>query len=144
MDQIDPVLLDKLKALPERFEEMWDLFTHHKHRDYDQSEFLPTDRVELTDQATIQTNAKFANHFYCTLTDNRTLGNPVNARDGQRILFELIQDGTGSRTISLDTKFVAGPWTITLTTTANKRDFIEVVYSSLEDKFYVLNFQKGY
>jgi len=52
-----------------------------------------------------------------TLTNDFTLSNPTGAVDGQRIIWELIQDGTGSRLITLDTKFVAGPFTVTLTTT---------------------------
>jgi len=100
--------------------------------------------VILTFADPLATNAALGNHFRCTLTNDFTLSNPTGAVDGQRIIWELIQDGTGSRLITLDTKFVAGPFTVTLTTTLNKRDFLEVVYSSSADKFYVINFTKGY
>jgi hypothetical protein len=102
--------------------------------------------VTLTDAATVATNAALGNHFRVTLGGNRTLGNPTGATDGQRILWELIQDGTGSRTITLDTKFALGTdlTAVTLTTTASKRDFLGAFYNSATDKFYVTAFVKGY
>ena len=72
--------------------------------------------------------------------------NPTNATDGQKLLFEIIQDATGSRTLTLDTKFAFGTdiTAFTATTTASKRDFLGVVYNSTADKFYVIGIQKGY
>jgi hypothetical protein len=100
----------------------------------------------LTDAATIATDASLGNHFRVTLGGNRTLGNPTNPTDGQRIIWEIIQDATGSRTISLDTKFALGTdiTAVTLTTTASKRDFIGAVYNSTADKWYVIAFVRGY
>jgi hypothetical protein len=102
--------------------------------------------VTLTDAATIATNASLGNSFRVTLAGNRTLGNPTNPTDGQRILWELIQDATGSRTITLDTAFALGTdiSSVTLTTTANKRDFLGAVYNSTASKWYVLAFTRGY
>lgn len=102
--------------------------------------------VALTDQATIATDASLGNYFRVTLGGNRTLGNPTNALNGQKLLFEIIQDGTGGRTLALDTKFALGSdiATTTLTTTASARDFIGCVYNSTADKFYIIAFVKGY
>lgn len=141
---IQKAIDDAVAKVKKELSDFQEIFFAHQHLKYDQSAFLPTNRVALADGATIAVNAMLANHFYCTLGGNRTLDNPSNARDGQRLIFELIQDGTGNRTITMGSKFVAGPWTITLTTTADKRDFIECIYSSLTDKFYIVNFQKGY
>lgn len=107
---------------------------------------LSTAVATLTDAATIATDAVLANHFRVTLGGNRTLGNPTNPYDGARIVYEFIQDGTGSRTITLDTKFALGTdiTGVTLTTTANKRDFMTVIYNSTADKWYVVAFVKGY
>jgi hypothetical protein len=55
----------------------------------------------------------------------------------------MIQDGTGSRTITLDTK-CTDLTAVTLTTTASKRDFLGAFYNSATDKFYVTAFVKGY
>ena len=100
----------------------------------------------LTDAATIATNASLNNNFRVTLGGNRTLGNPTNALDGQVLTWEIIQDATGSRTITLDTKFALGTdiTAVTLTTMASKRDFLTAIYNSVTDKFYVRGFVKGY
>jgi len=102
--------------------------------------------VPLTDAATIATDASLGNQFRVTLGGNRTLGNPTNPTDGQKVMWELIQDGTGSRTITLDTAFALGTdiSSITLTTTAGKRDFLGAVYNSTATKWYVIAFVKGY
>lgn len=102
--------------------------------------------VNLTDGATINTNAALGNHFRVTLGGNRTLANPTNATDGQRILFEITQDGTGSRTLTLGNKFAFGAdiTEVTLSTAAGKKDFIGVQYNSSTDKFYVIAVAKGY
>lgn len=102
--------------------------------------------VTLTDAATVATDASLGNTFKVTLGGNRTLGNPTNAKDGQRLTWEVIQDGTGSRTLAMDTKFAFGTdiTGITLTTTLNKRDFITAIYDSTADKFYVTGFVRGY
>jgi len=100
--------------------------------------------ITLTFAAPLATDAATGSLFRCVLTDDFTLSNPTNAVDGQRITWELIQDGTGSRLITLDSNFVAGPFTVTLTTTLNKRDFLVVIYNSGTGKFYVVDFTKGY
>lgn len=100
----------------------------------------------LTDAATIATNAALGNHFRVTLGGNRTLGNPTNSTDGQRVIWELIQDATGSRTITLDTNFALGTdiSSVTLTTTANKRDLLGAIYNSTLGKWLVVAFLKGF
>jgi len=100
----------------------------------------------LTFNATLATDASLGNYFRCTLTNNFTLSNPTNAVDGQKIMWELIQDGSGNRVITLDTKFALGTdiATVVLSTAINKRDFLGVVYNSTTDKFYVIAFVKGY
>jgi hypothetical protein len=102
--------------------------------------------VTLTDAATIATNASLGNHFRVTLGGNRTLGNPTNPTDGQKVIWELIQDATGSRTITLGNAFALGTdiTSVTLTTTVNKRDFLGAVYNAAAAKWYVIAFVKGY
>ena len=102
--------------------------------------------VTLTDAATIATDASLGNHFRVTLGGSRTLGNPTNPTDGQKVIWELIQDATGSRTITLGSAFALGTdiSSVTLTTTASKRDFLGAVYNSTASKWYVIAFTKGY
>lgn len=104
--------------------------------------------VTLTDAATIATDASLSNHFRVTLTaTGRTLGNPTNLTNGQKLIYEVIQDATGSRTITTyGSKFAFGTDVTqpTLTTTANKRDFLGFIYNSAADKLYCAAVAKGY
>lgn len=105
-----------------------------------------TPPVALVDAATIATDAALGNHFRVTLGGNRTLGNPTNPVDGQKIIWELIQDGTGTRTITLDSAFALGTdiTSVVLTTTAGKRDLLGAIYNAGLGKWLVAAFTKGF
>lgn len=104
----------------------------------------------LTDGATINTDVSLGDHFRVTLGGNRTLGIPTNPKDGQRVIWEFIQDGTGSRTITLTTgsagAFLYGTDipSIGLTTTASKRDLMGAIYNSSLSRWLVTAFVKGF
>lgn len=101
--------------------------------------------VDLTDAATIETDVSIAIHFRVVLGGNRTLQNPTNPRDGQKVIWEFVQDSTGSRTITLDTKFdVGNDVAVTLSTVAGAIDFMGATYDSPNDKWRVLAFVTGY
>lgn len=105
--------------------------------------------VALTDAATIASDASllpaFGGTFTVTLGGNRTLGNPTNPTSGQKILWRLKQDGTGSRTITLDTAFrvATDVGTITLSTVAGTIDYIGAIYNGTDSKWDVIAFTKG-
>jgi len=92
----------------------------------------------------IPTDASQANMTPVIADDNFTLGNPTNPKNGQRYIWRISQDGTGSRTITLGSAFNTGPWTVTLSTVANKTDYLEAIYNSSTSKWDIVNFQKGY
>jgi hypothetical protein len=94
----------------------------------------------------VSTYAPSGNLFRVTLGGNRTLDNPQNPTNGQVCRWEIIQDGTGSRTLTLGSKFALGTdiSSVTLSTTAGKRDFLTAIYNSTADKWYVIDFKKGY
>lgn len=103
--------------------------------------------VSLGSQASsIGTNAAAGYHFRVTLTGNCTLTNPTNPTDGQKIMWELIQDATGSRTLTLGAAFAVGTdiTSITLSTVASKRDFLGAIYNSTESKWHIIAFIKGF
>lgn len=105
--------------------------------------------VTLTDASTIATDASTGSRFRVTLAGNRTLGAPTNPTDNQQCVWELIQDGTGTRTLALDTGtggFIFGTdiTSITLTTTASKTDFLTAIYNSTANRWRVMGFLKGY
>ena len=73
--------------------------------------------VVLTDAPTIATDARLGGLFTVTLGGNRTLGNPTGLVDGRRVLWRLVQDAVGGRTLTLGPMFhvdpdVAGPITV--------------------------------
>ena len=102
--------------------------------------------VTLVDGATIVTDAALGTHFRVTLGGNRTLANPSNLSDGQRLTWEVVQDGTGGRTLSYGSMFTFGSDvpSPTLSTTAGLRDFITAIYNSGTLKLYVVGFARGF
>jgi hypothetical protein len=67
-------------------------------------------------------------NFVLTLTGNVTLANPTTETVGQSGFITFIQDGTGSRTVSLGTDYeTAGGAGLTLTSTASATDIVPYV-----------------
>lgn len=87
--------------------------------------------VTLTYSATLNINASLGGHFRVTLTGGAAVANPNSPTDGQKITLEVIQDGSGGRTLSWGTAFSFGSaGAPTLTTTPSKRDLLGFVYSA--------------
>ena len=86
----------------------------------------------LTDQATVTWDASTQDVCKLTLGGNRTLAAPTNNSTGQFISILVIQDGTGSRTLTWNAVFEFKDDTApTLTTTASKGDvFVFRYYGS--------------
>jgi hypothetical protein len=102
--------------------------------------------VALTDAATIAVDATLGNYFRCTLGGNRTLGNPTGAVDGQVLTYELLQDATGARVLTLGSSYRLGTdiAAVVLTVTANAHDFLTVRFNGVNSLFYVVGFVRGY
>ena len=84
----------------------------------------------LTDQATITWDASTQDVCKVTLGGNRTLAAPTNNTTGQFISILVIQDGTGSRTLTWNAVFEFKDDTApTLTTTAAKGDVFVFRYN---------------
>jgi hypothetical protein len=108
---------------------------------------VPTPVILTPAGAAVTPDYTTGTHFRITLSDAATtINNPTTPSDGQRVVYELIQDNAGSRTLILGGKFALGTdiTAVTLTTTANKRDFLTTIYNSGADKHYVVAFVKGY
>ena len=82
----------------------------------------------LTDASTVSWDASANQVTSVTLGGNRTLGAASNQIDGGVYVISIIQDGTGSRTLSFNSnyKFVNGS-APTLSTAANARDVLVFV-----------------
>lgn len=82
----------------------------------------------LTDGATITPDFGANQNFTVTLAGNRTLANPSNMVVGQTGSIFIVQDATGSRTLSFGSYYdFAGGTAPTLTTTASAVDRIDYV-----------------
>ena len=82
----------------------------------------------LTDASTVSWDASANQVTSVTLGGNRTLGAASNQIDGGVYVISIIQDGTGSRTVTFNSnyKFVNGT-APTLSTAANARDVLVFV-----------------
>ena len=84
----------------------------------------------LTDGATISWDASTQDVCKVTLGGNRTMAAPTNNTTGQFISILVIQDGTGSRTLTWNAVFEFKDDTApTLTTTASKGDVFVFRYN---------------
>lgn len=107
---------------------------------------LVTSQVQLPGYAASKTiDWSLGNVARITLTGNITITNS-GAYDGQKLMLELTQDGTGSRTVAWtsETRFGTDITTVTLTTTASKMDRIGLVYNATAGKYDVVAVVKGF
>lgn len=100
----------------------------------------------LTDAATIDTDASLGSDFYVTLGGNRTMAAPTNPGSAQSIRYWITQDGTGSRTMTWNAIFrfstdIPSP---TLTTTPDFMDMVEFQYNPYYLTWDCIRVIKGY
>lgn len=103
--------------------------------------------VALTFASTLATNASTGDIFDVTLTGNTTLANPTNPVNGKTIRWRIRQDATGSRTVTLGSKFVipsSATSPLPFSTAANKMDVLAATYHAGRDKWDVIAFVPGY
>lgn len=97
----------------------------------------------LVDAPTIAVDASLSNHYRVTLGGNRILANPTKLRDGVILNFWIKQDGTGSRTLTLGSKYKhAGGIAPVLTTTAGALDLLAYQYNQALDVLGFLGIQQ--
>jgi hypothetical protein len=118
------------------------------------AQFVSTDTISPQYLFNVQTpsysanatiNWSLGNVARITLTGNSVITNS-GAVDGQKLLLELKQDGTGSRTVSFtsETRFGTDITSITLSSTPSKTDKIGLIYNATDLKYDVIAFVKGY
>lgn len=92
------------------------------------------------------TDASLGNTFKLTANAAFVLTNPSNLSDMQRLTWQIKQDATGGRVMTLGSKFAFGAdiTAAVLSTGANKIDYLNCVYSATEDKLHVVSFLRGY
>ena len=86
---------------------------------------VATTNTDTSNSGSVTLDFAANQNFVLTLTGNVTLANPSTEQVGQSGIICCIQDGTGSRTLSLGTDYeTAGGAGITLSTAANAVDII--------------------
>ncbi len=81
--------------------------------------------TDTSNTGSVTLNFTTNQNFVLTLTGNVTLANPSTEAVGQSGFIAFIQDGTGSRTVSLGTDYeTAGAAGLTLTSTASATDLV--------------------
>lgn len=92
---------------------------------------MPTGDYSLTYADPLAIDWSNGSTQYTTLTGSPTLSTPSNPVNGQVYRLRLIQDATGSRTVTWWAGIIwAGGSAPTLTTTASKQDIITLLYSN--------------
>jgi hypothetical protein len=87
--------------------------------------------VALTDAATIAVDASLGNDFRVTVAAGRTMANPANPVDGQRITFQIAQGGSGGNAITWSSQYKFGAaGSPTLTSTAGAVDVLGFIYNA--------------
>jgi hypothetical protein len=103
--------------------------------------------VTLTFGTSIAVDASQGNQFRVTLTASTgTLANPTNPVDGQAIVVNVKQDGTGSRTMAFGTaySFSTSLPSPTLSTAANAKDRLNFIYDANSSKWDFVGFLSGF
>ena len=89
---------------------------------------VATTDTDATNTGTVTLDFAANQNFVLTLTGAVTLANPSTEQVGQSGFITFIQDGTGSRTVSLGTDYeTAGAAGLTLTSTASATDIVPYV-----------------
>jgi hypothetical protein len=102
--------------------------------------------INLTDAATIAVDASLGNDFRVTIAASRTIGNPANPTDGQKITFQITQGATGSSTITWGSnyEFSTGLPQPTLSTTSGLTDLLGFIYNASKNKWLLVAFVNGF
>ena len=108
---------------------------------YPSSAFAAAVVVGLAQAGTIAVDLNAGLNFTTTMTGNRTLGNPTNQKVGQSGVIELVQDGTGGRTLTFGSawKFANGV-VPSLSTAPGARDYL--VFTVMAGDFIVASLVK--
>ena len=92
---------------------------------------VSTTLTDTSNSGSVTLNFDSYQNFILTLTGNVTLANPSTENAGQTGFIIFIQDGTGGRTVSLDTDYeTAGAAGLTLSSAASAVDIVPYVTQS--------------
>ena len=102
--------------------------------------------VNLTDAATIAVDASVGNDFRVTIAGNRTMGTPVNPKNGQQVIFQVTQGSGGPYTLTWASGY-AFPVSLpqpSLSTGAGQTDLFAFVYNNSDGTWLFAGFVNGF
>ena len=97
--------------------------------------------------STISTDADTGQIFDVRLTGNVTLSNPTNPTNGVTLRWRIKQDGSGGRTVTLDSAFKipsSATDPLPFSTAPDTTDLLAATYNSATDKWDIIAFVMGY
>ena len=97
--------------------------------------------------STVSTDADTGQIFDVRLTGNVTLSNPTNPTNGVTLRWRIKQDGSGSRTVTLDSAFKipsSATDPLPFSTAPDTIDLLAATYNSATDKWDIIAFVMGY
>ena len=97
--------------------------------------------------STISTDADTGQIFDVRLTGNVTLSNPTNPTNGATLRWRIKQDGSGGRTVTLDSAFKipsSATDPLPFSTAPDTIDLLAATYNSATDKWDIIAFVMGY
>jgi hypothetical protein len=106
--------------------------------------------VSASDPTSFTGDAGLTSTFILNLGSNvTTINGPTNGVDGQKITYRLVQDGSGSRTVTWSTgsgnfKFGTDLPSITLSTAINAVDYVGAIYNLANNVWDIIALVKGF
>jgi hypothetical protein len=102
--------------------------------------------VGLSDASTITVDASLGNDFRVTIAGNRTMADPTNATDGQKIVFQITQGAGGSFTLTWGSGYLFSPNLPqpTLSTPAGQTDLLAFIYNAALGKWLLVAYVVGF
>ena len=102
--------------------------------------------VFLTDGSSIALDASQGNDFRVTINGSRTIENPINALDGQKIVLQVTQGSGGSYGLTWGSgfEFSTGLPQPTLSTAAGDTDLLAFIYNAAKGKWLMAAFINGF
>lgn len=90
----------------------------------------------LVDGATVTLDASLTTSYRWVIGGNNTLLNPTNPVNGKTIYVRIVQDATGTRLITWDSKYKFSGGTPALSVAPNAKDLLVCQYDSVEDTWF--------
>jgi hypothetical protein len=102
--------------------------------------------VGLTDAPTIAMDASLGNDFRVAIAGNRTIANPSNPTDGQKVVLHVTQAAAGSFTVTWGSafQFSDGLPKPVLSNQAGKTDLFGFIYNAAKEKWLLVAYVRGF